>query len=75
MGRRGEANGKNTFLGIFLYLERDTLKQMELYDSAAYPYLTLMVLLLGNWLMVDGYFQYQGQLIYWQIFITNQVRL
>ena len=47
MGRRGEANGKNTFLAIF-YLERDTLKQIELYDTAAYPYLTLMVLLLGN---------------------------
>ena len=63
MGRRGEANGKNTFLGIFLYLERDTLKQMELYDTTAYPYLTLMVSLLGNWLVENDYFQYQGQLI------------
>ena len=63
MGRRGEANGKNTFLGIFLYLERDILKQMELYDTTAYPYLTLMVSLLGNWLMKNYYFQYQGQLI------------
>ena len=63
MGRRGETNGKNTFLGIFLYLERDTLKQTELYDTTAYPYLTLMVSLLGNWLMENDYFQYQGQLI------------
>ena len=63
MGRRGEANGKNTFLGIFLYLERDTLKQMELYDTTTYPYLTLMVSLLGNWLMKNDYFQYQSQLI------------
>ena len=64
MGRRGEANSSNIFLGIFLHLKCDTLKQMELYNTAAYPYLTLMVLLLGNWLVMENsYFQYQGKLI------------
>ena len=52
MGRRGEAND-NIFLSTFLYLERDTLKQMELYNTTGYPYLILMVLLLGNRLMMQ----------------------
>ena len=57
MGRRGEASDNNIFLSTFFYLERDTLKQMELYDTEAYPYLTSMVLLLGNWLLMgNGYF-------------------
>ena len=57
MGRRGEGSDNNIFLSTFFYLERDTLKQMELYDTEAYPYLTLMVLLLGNWLLMEnGYF-------------------
>ena len=58
---RGKANGKNIFLGIFLYLERGSLTQTEHYDTAVYPYLKLMVLF--NWLMKNGYFQCQGQLI------------
>ena len=52
IGRRGEEND-NIFLSTFLYLERDTLKQVELYNATGYPYLILMVLLLGNRLMMQ----------------------
>ena len=64
MVRRGEVNDNNIFLGALVYLECDTVKQIELYNTAAYPYLTLMILLLSNWLMMEnGYFQYQCQFI------------
>ena len=63
MSGRSKANGKNIFLDIFLCLERDTLEQMEFHYPAAYPCLTLMVLLSGNWVMENGYFHHQSQLI------------
>ena len=44
MGRRGKTNDSNIFVGAFCYFECDALKQMELYTIAAYPYLTLMII-------------------------------